>query len=140
MNLCFPVTADAGLKSPLSQHFGSAPLFLVVDTESGACRAIPNRNLHHGHGMCQPLASLAGEHLDGVVVGGIGMGALMKLGAAGVRVFLSEEATVEEAVAAHAAGSLREASPASACAHHGAGPHDPGGGSRSACGHGHGRE
>lgn len=139
MNLCFPVTADAGLKSPLSQHFGSAPLFVVFDTESGACRAIPNRNLHHGHGMCQPLASLAGEQLDGMVVGGIGMGALMKLGAAGIRVFLSEDATVEEAVAAYTSGSLREATPATACAHHGAGPHGHEGSARGPCGHGHGR-
>ena len=123
MNLCIPVTTDQGLKSPVCAHFGSAPLFGIVDTESGAFRTIPNQNQHHGHGMCQPLVSLAGEPLDGVAVGGIGMGALTKLQAASVRVFISREATVEETVAAFKAGKLQEASPATACSHHGRGPH-----------------
>ena len=128
MNLCIPVTEDKGLKSPVSAHFGSAPLFVIVDTDSGACRALPNKNLHHGHGMCQPLMSLAGEQLDGVAVGGIGMGAINKFQAANVRVFISGEATVEETVAAFKTGALKEATPATACGHHGHGPH----------GHGHG--
>ena len=83
MNICIPVTEDNGTASPVSRHFGSAPLFLIVDTDSGACRAVPNRNQHHSHGMCMPLASLAGERIDGMVVGGIGMGALSKLGRLG---------------------------------------------------------
>ena len=79
MNLCIPVTQDNGIRSPVSLHFGSAPIFMVVDTESGTCRAITNGNLHHDHGMCQPLSQLAGERLDAMVVGGIGMGAFGKL-------------------------------------------------------------
>ena len=126
MNLCIPVTEDKGLESPVSAHFGSAPLFLIVDTESGACRSVPNRNLHHAHGMCQPLQSLAGERFDGIAVGGIGMGALGKLQAANVRVFLSREARVDGTVAAFQAGALEEATPATACAHHGHGPHGHG--------------
>ena len=119
MNICIPVTEDKGTASPVSRHFGSAPLFLIVDTDSGACRAIPNRNQHHGHGLCTPLASLAGERIEGMVVGGIGMGALSKLGAAGVEVFLSEHATVGETLAAFKAGTLKTMSPGMACAHHG---------------------
>ena len=93
------------------------------DTESGACRAITNGNLHHDHGMCQPLAQLAGERLDAMVVGRIGMGAFGKLKAASIRVYQSEHPTVEETVAAFKTGSLREVTPATACAHHGNGPH-----------------
>ena len=122
MNICIPVTEDRGLESPVSAHFGSAPLFLVVDTATGGCRAVPNRNLHHDHGMCRPLSSLAGERLDGIVVGGIGRGALDKLRAAGIRVYLSESPTVAATVAAFEAGTLREVTPAQACAHHGNGP------------------
>ena len=123
MNLCIPVTEDQGLKSPVSAHFGSAPLFMIVDTDTGVCRSLPNKNLHHGHGMCQPLMSLAGERLDGVAVGGIGMGAINKFQAANLRVFISGEATVEETVAAFKTGALKEATPATACGHHGHGPH-----------------
>ncbi|TSA01044.1 MAG: diguanylate cyclase [Deltaproteobacteria bacterium] len=123
MNLCIPITRDNGIQSPVSLHFGSAPIFMVVDTESLACRPITNGNLHHDHGMCQPLSQLAGERLDAMVVGGIGMGAYGKLKAANIRVFLSEHPTVEKTVAAFKTGSLREVTPATACAHHGNEPH-----------------
>jgi predicted Fe-Mo cluster-binding NifX family protein len=126
MRICIPVTEDLGIKSPVSAHFGSAPLFMIVETESGTCRAVKNGNMHHGHGMCQPLQSLQGEELDGMVVGGIGAGALYKLMAAGIQVFLSEHETVEETVAAYTAGSLRTVTPDIACAHHGHGPHGHG--------------
>ena len=119
MNICIPVMEDKGTASPVSQHFGSAPLFMIVDTETGACRAVPNRNAHHGHGLCMPLASLAGERIDGMVVGGIGQGALAKLEATGVRIFLSENVTVEETVAAFKAGALKPMSPKMACGRHG---------------------
>jgi predicted Fe-Mo cluster-binding NifX family protein len=134
MNLCIPVTQDNGMQSPLSAHFGSAPLFLIVDTDTGACQTILNQNLHHGHGGCQPLRALAGHAVDGVVVGGIGMGAMMKLKAAGIRVYLADQPTVQEAVAACKAGTLQEADPAMACAHHGHGHQDPQGGSHGPCG------
>lgn len=138
MKLCIPVTEDKGMGSPVCAHFGSAPLFLVVDTDCGDCRPIPNRNQHHGHGMCQPLLSLQGQDLDAVAVGGIGMGALTRLQAGGLRVFISREPTVAATVAALAAGTLPEASPESACAHHGTGPHGHGHdhGADGACGHG----
>jgi predicted Fe-Mo cluster-binding NifX family protein len=126
MNVCIPVDEDKGLQSPVCTHFGSAPLFVIVDTDSASCRAIPNRNQHHGHGMCMPLASLRGEKIDGMVVRGIGGGALSKLQAAGIRVYLSDLPTVEATVSALKAGSLRDVTPAEACAHHGGGPHGHG--------------
>ena len=132
MNICMPVTEDRGLESPLSLHFGSAPVFLLVDTATRACRAVPNQNAHHAHGMCQPLAALAGEAVDGLVVGGIGPGALMKLQAKGIEVFRCEHATVAEALAALEAGRLRQVALEHACGHHGHGPDGYGA-------HGHGR-
>jgi predicted Fe-Mo cluster-binding NifX family protein len=123
MNICIPITRDNGIQSPVSLHFGSAPIFMVVDTENGTCRAITNGNLHHDHGMCQPLSQLAGERLDAMVVGGIGMGAFGKLKAANIRVYHSTHPTVEETVAAFKTGTLKEVTPATACAHHGDGPH-----------------
>ena len=93
-----------------------------METENGKCREIPNGNQHHAHGMCQPLQALAGERFDGIVVGGIGQGALGKLRASGVRVFRANAGTVEDAVAALTAGALEEVTPASACAGH---AHEP---------------
>ena len=119
MEICVPVLESSGLDSPVSEHFGSAPVFMIVDTDSGACRAIVNGDQHHAHGMCQPIAALAGTKVEGVVVGDIGAGALMKLEAANIAVFRSEHRTVGETVAAWNAGTLSRVTPAGACAHHG---------------------
>ena len=118
MNLCIRATEDKGLQSPVSGHFGSALSFMIVDSDTGVCRTVSNGDAHHTHGACQPLASLTGQGVDAVVVGGIGAGALSKLQAAGVRVFLAEQPTVEAVVAAFKAGTLTLATPESACAHH----------------------
>ena len=123
MNICIPITSDEGLESPVCAHFGSAPAFLIVDTDSGVCRAVTNTNQHHGHGMCAPLAALQGERIDAMVVGGIGAGALGKLAAAGIQVHLAQHATVRETVDALVAGTLPVMGPDLACAHHGPGGH-----------------
>jgi predicted Fe-Mo cluster-binding NifX family protein len=119
MNICIPVDDDRGLESRVSDHFGSAPAFMIVDTTTELCRSIPNHNEHHAHGACMPLAALRGEHVDGAVVGGIGMGALQKLNAADIHVYLSEHATVAETIAAWRAGTLRLVQPHMACGGHG---------------------
>jgi predicted Fe-Mo cluster-binding NifX family protein len=119
MHICIPVLDDRGLDSQVCAHFGSAPGFMIVDTDTRACRVIGNRNEHHAHGMCQPLAALAGETVDGIVVGGIGMGALMKLQAAGITVYRAMHPTVGETLAAFTAGSLAPVDQNEACAGHG---------------------
>jgi predicted Fe-Mo cluster-binding NifX family protein len=124
MQVCIPVDEDRGLESPVCAHFGAAPAFLIVDTESGDCRAIPNSNQHHGHGGgCAPLEALAGIPLDGMVVGGIGMGAVNKLRAAGVAVYLATHPTVRPTLEALRAGTLEEVTPGTACREHGQGHH-----------------
>jgi len=119
MRVCIPVNEDQGLDSSVCAHFGSAPLFMIVDQESGACRAIVNTNQHHAHGMCQPLAVLAGESFDGIVVGGIGAGALARLERSGIRVYQTRHASVRETVAAVASGTLPVMTTQMTCAGHG---------------------
>jgi predicted Fe-Mo cluster-binding NifX family protein len=122
MRICVPVLEDRGVDSEVCQHFGSAPAFMIVDVDSAECRAIINDNRHHRHGMCQPLAVLAGETVDGIIVGGIGMGALMRLRAAGIAVFRATHPTVAETVAAFKDGRLQPLVEDDACAgHHGQG-------------------
>ena len=94
MKLCFPVTRDVGLDSPVSSHFGSAPAFVLVDTASGGSRSVGNARVAHEHGACRPLDGLAGEEIDAVVVVGIGSGALEKLRQAGIAVLRAGAPTV----------------------------------------------
>ena len=130
MKICIPVEENNGLDSRVCAHFGSAPFFLVVDSDSSECDPIVNDGAHHAHGMCQPLALLEGKDIDAVVVGGIGRGALFKFQAANIGVYMSEYPTVQETINAHKAGSLRPVSPEGACAGHG---HGPGAGAGGGC-------
>ena len=123
MNICIPVEMDKGLESKVYGHFGSAPAFLMVDTATLACRLINNNNQHHAHGMCNPVAALAGQPVEAVMVGGIGMGALMKLNASGIQVFHSRFASVRETVEAIKAGRLAPMTREGTCGGHGGSGH-----------------
>jgi len=96
MKICFPIETLQGVNSPVYGHFGSAPGFVIVDTETTGVEEIRNRDLHHAHGMCQPLKALGGRRVDTVVVAGIGMGARMKLRAQGIRVYRAIPGTVQQ--------------------------------------------
>jgi predicted Fe-Mo cluster-binding NifX family protein len=99
MKICFPTRTLEGFESQEYEHFGSAPGFVIVDTETQTVEEINSSDLHHAHGMCQPLKALGGRQVDAVAIGGIGMGALMKLQAQGVRVYRVTRGTVGENIA-----------------------------------------
>jgi predicted Fe-Mo cluster-binding NifX family protein len=127
MKLCIPVMEDNGLLSKISQHFGSAPSYLIVDTETGEARTRVNNHEHHAHGGCNPLKAIQGEELDGVVVGHIGRGALHKLEAAGLTVYFSQHQTVAETLDSLQSTGLPPARDHAVCQGHGGG-HGHGGG------------
>jgi len=121
MKICFPVAQDKGLESEVYGHFGSAPLFIVVDTDAGTVGKITNNNQHHAHGMCNPILALDNQHVDAIVVGGIGAGALNKLNASGIRVFQARAATVQANVDLFAGKNLPEYTLQQCCGGHGPG-------------------
>ena len=95
MKICFPVQKDEGLDSPVYNHFGTAPLFMVVDTEANTVSPISNGDQHHTHGACNPLKALDGHQVNAVVVGGIGAGALSKLNQLGISVHRAQAETIK---------------------------------------------
>jgi len=121
MKICFPTEDLNAMDSRVYEHFGSAPGFVIVDTESKGVEEINNSDLHHEHGMCQPLKALGGRSVDAVAVGGIGMGALMKLHALGVKVYRAEMSTVARNVALIQKEELPEFDPGLTCGGHIAG-------------------
>ena len=96
MKIAFPTQENKGLESAVYSHFGSAPVFIMVDVESGRMEVLHNQDLGHEHGNCQPLAALGGAPVDAVVVGGIGGGALKKLADTGIKTYRAVEGTVSE--------------------------------------------
>jgi predicted Fe-Mo cluster-binding NifX family protein len=99
MKICFPVQKDEGFESSVYNHFGSAPLFMVVDTETNTLSTISNRDQHHAHGACNPMKALDNQRVDAIVVGGIGAGALSRLSQMGIAVPRSEAETVRGNIA-----------------------------------------
>ncbi|MEW6571694.1 MAG: NifB/NifX family molybdenum-iron cluster-binding protein [Nitrospirota bacterium] len=99
MKICFPVAEAAGTESKVYGHFGSAPAFVVVETDTNSVTVLENCDKQHSHGACSPLKALNNQKIDAVVVGGIGMGALNKLNLLGIKVFRAQALTVEENIA-----------------------------------------
>lgn len=118
MKICFPVQKNEGLGSRVYNHFGSAPMFIVVDTETNNVLTINNKDQHHSHGACNPIKALDGQSVDAVVVGGIGAGALNRLNQAGIRVYQAKAPTVEENILMFKAKSLFEFMPRHCCGGH----------------------
>ena len=119
MKVCFAVQKDDGVESVVYDHFGSAPAFIVVDTDAAdAATTVNNRDLNHVHGACNPIQAIGGLKPDAVVVGGIGAGAINRLNAEGVKVYRSAAETVKQNLALLKEKKLPELSIQHACGGH----------------------
>jgi predicted Fe-Mo cluster-binding NifX family protein len=118
MKICFPTENLNGTNSVVYEHFGSAPGFVIVDSETMGVEEISNGDLHHSHGMCQPLKALGNRAVDAVVVAGIGMGALNRLVAGGIRVYRAAPGTVADNLNLIKSSNLPEFEARFTCAGH----------------------
>lgn len=119
MKVCFPVVNNQGLESQVFNHFGSAPEFVIVDVATSEFQSISNNDKVHEHGACNPIAGLGGHHVDAIIVGGIGGGALHKLNSAGIRAFKSRGGSISENIDMLKLGTLQEYLPGHTCGGHG---------------------
>jgi predicted Fe-Mo cluster-binding NifX family protein len=117
MRICIPTVDDRGLDAQPSDHFGSAPYFTIVETDSGKCEALANGG--HGHGgSCTPLALLGPARIEAVACRGMGHGARAGLEHAGIRVLVAQGDCVSDVVEALRSGALQPLSPDQACGGH----------------------
>ncbi len=123
MKLCIPVLEDKALASPVSPHFGKAPGYLLVDSETGQVLSAIDRS-DRAEGECAPVSEMARLGVEAVVCGGLGQGAFARLQAQGIQVFRTEHKTVADLLAALARHELAPMDPASLCAGHHHHAHD----------------
>ena len=123
MKICIPVKENNGLESIPYNHFGSAPFFLVVNTENNEVTPINNGDLNHEHGQCQPIKAIGGADIDVVLVLGIGAGAINKLNSMGVKVFRAENTSLKENIELFSNNKLVEFNPSNSCTGHDCGHH-----------------
>jgi predicted Fe-Mo cluster-binding NifX family protein len=129
MKVCFAVQKDKGINSTVYNHFGSAPIFIMVDTELDKAVTIDNKDKDHVHGACNPIMAIGGKDIDAVVVGGIGAGAIRGLNTQGITVYRSMAPTVKDNLGLLKDGKLPELTMLHACSGHQGG--------QGGCGHGH---
>lgn len=118
MKVCFPVEADQGLASKIYGHFGSAPLFIMYDTETKDFASLNNQDAEHAHGQCSPVKALSGEKVDAIIVGGIGRGAINKLEALNIKVYSAAKKTVAENLGLLEKNQMTELSQKDGCSGH----------------------
>jgi predicted Fe-Mo cluster-binding NifX family protein len=142
MKLCIPTLDDGGFQGTPSDHFGSAPFFTFVDTDTGEVEAVRNGGAHHVHGACRPLDFLGKRPVDAILCRGLGKRAFSRLQGGGISVYVTFETDVAGTVEAFKAGRLRELTSDEAChghshshahghAHAHGGPYGGGGGGMS---------
>jgi predicted Fe-Mo cluster-binding NifX family protein len=118
MKICIPTHGDEGLEAAVAGHWGRAPFFTLVDTESGAVSVLANGP--HSEGHCHPTGLLDGRGVEAILCSGVGRRAVAVLEAAGIRVLVTEAQRVDAAVEALRRGAVRILGVGEACSgHHG---------------------
>ena len=116
-----PVAEENGIDSRLSQHFGMAPFYAVVDLdENGSIvgqEIIANTSEHFG-GVGLPPDRIMQLKPKALVTYGLGSRALKMFQAGGVAVLRTGATIVREVVEAYNRGELQELTEGCSHAHH----------------------
>jgi len=105
------ITAEGKeLSSEIDLRFGRAKWLIVVDTETNDCDAHDNTvnlNAVQGAGI-QTGQNIANLGVEAVITGNVGPNAVETLNAAGIKIFLAEKQTVQEAIDLFKIGNLKK--------------------------------
>ena len=119
MKICIPTNGENGIEESISEHFGRAPTYTIVDLDTNEVNVVSNM-VNHESGQCQPTEVAVKEGIKIVLCTGLGRGALNVLNSQGIDVYIGASGTVKDAVEAFKQGSLKKADMDTACAgHHG---------------------
>ena len=121
VRLVVPISEEKGIDSQLSQHFGRAPFYAVIDfDEKGqimGSETIANTSEHFG-GVGLPPDRIVQLKPDALVTYGLGSKALKMFQDAGVAVLRTEANNVKDVVNAYKANELQELTQGCHHAHH----------------------
>lgn len=108
MKICVPIDQDNGLDSIPSREFGTAPLFLIHDTSSGATEVIENMEKDLFDGTLGSLKTLGDQRFDVLLVGDIQDHVLKDLKKMGKNIYRAIAGTVEGNIKVLDRGDLYE--------------------------------
>jgi predicted Fe-Mo cluster-binding NifX family protein len=107
--IAIPSVHPGGLAAEVGAHFGHCDLYTIVDVENGAVAEVSTLpNVPHVQGGCMaPVNHLAGNGVNLLIAGGMGMRPLMGFNQVGIEVFYGAGApSVGAAVDAFLKGAL----------------------------------
>jgi len=117
MKICVPTNGKDGYDDVVCEHFGRAPTFTIVDTESGDVKVISNMSEHMG-GIGKPPEQIAKTGAQVLICSGLGPRAIDLLASYGIEVYVGAFGSVRDAIDMFREGKLRAASPENACKEH----------------------
>ncbi len=120
MKIGVPTMGNRGLEETVSEHFGRAPTFTIVDMRTNEVEVLPNTGEHFGGFKVAPEI-LAEEGVEVMLCSGLGPRAISMFEQFGVEVYVGLDpsgTTVSDAIRAFQAGLLQEASDKNACEMH----------------------
>ena len=117
MKLAFPTIDNKGLESGLSDHFGRAPTYTLVHSDTKEVNIIQNTGEHFGGGYSAP-ALLEQHGTDILICRALGRKAVARFDAAGIKIFITDKLMVKDALEAYMKNELKSASEDEACAGH----------------------
>ncbi len=93
--IAIPSVEQGGLEGVRSGHFGHCDVFTLVDVENGKIKEVTTlQNQEHVQGGCMvPVNFLAGNNVNALIVGGIGMRPLMGFRQVGIDVYHDADRT-----------------------------------------------
>jgi len=91
--IAIPSNAEGGLDGERAGHFGHCDVFTLIDVEDGKIAKVTTlKNHEHVQGGCMvPVNLLAGQKVNALVVGGIGMRPLMGFKQVGIDVYHDDQ-------------------------------------------------
>lgn len=115
MKICIPTKNEEGLEAEMHEHFGNAPTFTLVDTDSGDVEVVRNSGEDRGHGTCHPIHELKAYALEAIVCRGMGRRAVESLKSEGIEVMIAAQVKVSDILAAVRSGDVKAFTPDMAC-------------------------
>ena len=117
MKVAIPTLDEKGLEDQVFPHFGRAPTFTIVDTETLEIDIRGNVSEHFGGGSKAPTV-VAEAGAEALLCSGIGPRAITMFESLGIRVFTGASGSVGATVKAFKEGRLHEATDKDACIQH----------------------
>jgi len=112
-----PTMGNKGLKELVCEHFGRAPTYTIVDTETNDVRVVENVSEHMG-GTGTPPEHLSKEGIEIMLASGLGPKAITMFEGFGIEVYVGASGTVEDTIGLWKDKKLQVATDENACRDH----------------------